>query len=437
MTDSLFPYSRARLRQSPMGAPTGGMRAVAVAVMLVAALTACDDKKSDSAAPANGQKSGGAAAPAPEVTTVTITPQAVSLTSELPGRVSAFRMAEVRPQVSGIVQKRLFQEGGDVKAGQQLYQIDPAPYQAAVDSAKAALDKAQANLKSVQAKAARYQDLVKISAVSHQDYDDIVASQEQSRADVTSARAALDTAKINLDYTRVFSPISGRIGKSSVTEGALVTANQTTALATVQQLDPVYVDITQSSAQLIQLKRDIAQGRVAQAAGQQDKAGAAAQAAVSLKLEGDSQTYAHKGLLQFSDVTVDESTGAVQLRALFPNPEGDLLPGLFVRATVEQGVRDNALVVPQQAVMRSADGSASVWVVNPDNTVMPRPVKTVQAIGDKWLISEGLQGGEQVVIEGVMKIRPGASVRPSPVGAPAGSPAGAPAAAGGTGNGKS
>ena len=344
----------------------------------------------------------------------------VPLTTDLPGRTAAYRVAEVRPQVSGIVQKRLFEEGGQVKAGQQLYQIDPATYQAALQSAQADLVKARATLKSIEAKAERYADLVKINAVSKQDYDDVAASLDQAKASILVANAAVDTARINVGYTKVYAPIDGVIGKSVVTEGALVTANQTTALATITQLDPIYVDVSQSSSELMRLRQAVSAGVV--------RAGQADQAPVTLRLDGAAQPYPHAGQLKFSDVTVDQGTGAVQVRAVFPNPDKLLYPGLFVRARVEQGSRDGAILVPQRALVRNPDGSAAVWVVGADNKVAPRPVATAQVIGDSWLIDSGLAAGERIVVEGLQKIRPGAEIRPIEAGA-APTPAAAPAAA--------
>lgn len=373
-----------------------------LALAAVLAVAACDNKQQ--------------AAPAPrpvEVSVVTIQPAAVPLSTELPGRTAAYRVAEVRPQVSGIVLKRLFEEGSEVKAGQQLYQIDPATYQAAVQSAQADLVKARANLKSVEAKAARYAELVKINAVSRQDYDDTVASLDQAKAQILVAQAAVDTARINLNYTKVYAPIDGRIGKSSVTEGALVTANQAATMATITQLDPIYVDVSQSSSELMRLRQAVSAGQV--------RTEAADQAPVTLTLDGSTQPYDQTGQLQFSEVTVDQSTGAVQVRAVFPNPRKELYPGLFVRARVEQGVRENAILVPQQSLVRNADGSSQVWVVGADNKVAPRPVVPGQALGDRWLITSGLQGGERVVTAGLQKIRPGVEV--SPVDATAAQPA--------------
>lgn len=367
---------------------------LAILALAVLATTGCDDKKQ-----ANGPRPSGPV----EVVAITVEPGRVALTTELPGRTTAFRIAEVRPQVNGIVLKRLFQEGSEVKAGQQLYQIDPATYQAAVNSAQADLVKARASLKSVEAKASRYQDLVQINAVSRQDYDDAIASLDQAKAQIQVAEAAVQTARINLGYTKVFAPISGRIGKSSVTEGALVTANQATSLATITQLDPIFVDVSQSSSELLRLRRTMATGGTEAAA-----------APVTLTLDGTSQPYDLPGRLEFSEVTVDQTTGAVQLRAVFPNPRHDLYPGLFVRARIEQGVKDQAIQIPQKALVRGADGSASVWVIGPDNKVAPRPVKASQAVGDTWIVESGLAAGDQVVTEGLQKIRPGAEVRVAP-----------------------
>ncbi len=381
--------------------PTSERPWPALAALLVLGLAACDGKP----------PAGPPQMPPPAVSVIEIKPQRVTVTTELPGRTSAFRVAEVRPQVSGIVLRRMFTEGAEVTAGQQLYQIDPATYQAAFESARADVAKAGANLKSVEAKAARYADLVKINAVSRQDYDDIVASLEQNRAQILVARAALETARINVEYTKVFAPISGRIGKSSVTEGALVTANQAAPLATVTQLDPIYVDISQSSSDLLRLRRAVAAGQMRQES--------EAQARVTLKLDGADEPYDHPGQLQFSEVTVDPATGAVRLRAVFPNPHQALYPGLFVRAVVDQGTREAALLVPQQALVRGPNGAASVWVVGADRKVNPRPVETGPAIGNDWLIAKGLSGGEQVVVEGLQKLRPGAEVAVTPAASPA------------------
>lgn len=378
-----------------------------VAVALLA-LSACDGKQQGQAP----------AMPPPEVAVVKIERQTVPLSTELPGRTSAFRVAEVRPQVGGIVQKRLFEEGREVKAGQQLYQIDPSTYQAALQSAQADLAKARANLKSIEAKAARYADLVQINAVSRQDYDDVVASLDQAKAQIMVSQASIETARINVEYTKVYAPISGRIGKSSVTEGALVTAGQATALATITQLDPIYVDVSQSSTELMHLRQAVAAGVVQQGGDM---------AAVRLSMDGSGQPYPEIGQLKFSEVTVDPSTGAVQVRAQFPNPRGDLYPGLFVRARIDQGVRQNAVLAPQQAVVRAPDGSTTVWVVGDDNKTAVRPVTVSQAVGDKWLVESGLENGDRVVVSGLQKIRPGIEVRIAAPAAPA-QPGAAPAA---------
>ena len=343
--------------------------------------------------------------PPPEVGVMVVQSQKLAITTELPGRTAAFRVAEVRPQVNGIILKRLFVEGGEVKAGQQLYQIDPAPYAATLQSARAELAKAQAAAKAANTKAMRYKELVNRDVVSRQTFEDMNAAEEQAEAQVAIARAAVESARINLDYTKVFAPIDGRIGGSSLTEGALVTANQATPLATVTQLNPIYVDVTQSSADLMRLRRDIAAGKLS--------GGEGLKAPVTLKLDGD-EIYPQQGLLQFSEVTVDPTTGSVRLRAVFPNPRQELLPGLFVRAVIEQAVKDDATLVPQQSLVRGADGGASVWVVGADDKVAPRRVTAAQAVGDKWLVTSGLENGERVVVEGLQKIRPGSTVRTVP-----------------------
>ena len=338
-----------------------------------------------------GQKpSGTSASPAPaKVSVVTVKAQAVPVTTEVPGRVAALRVAEVRPQVNGIVLKRLFVEGSEVRAGQQLYQIDPAPYEASYHSAVAAAA-------SARSLAERYKPLAAANAVSKQDYDNAVAGDLQ-------AQAALEMARINLRYTKVLSPISGRVGRSTVTEGALVTANQTAALATVQQLDHVYVDVTQPSGTLLRLEREAAAGQL-----RQSEAG---RTPVSLRLE-DATDYAQVGTLQFSEVAVDESTGSVTMRALFPNPKRILLPGMFVRERIEEGVRVGALLVPQQGISHNDKGEATALVVAADNTIALRLLKTDRAVGDQWLVSAGLQEGDRVVVEGLQFAQPGAKVQP-------------------------
>lgn len=333
-----------------------------------------------------------------EVGVFTVAPQSLSITTELPGRTAAYQVAEVRPQVGGLIQKRLFVEGADIKAGAPLYQIDPATYQAAYNSARAALSKARANLLTSGPKATRYKELVDIEGVSRQEYDDAVAAHEQAKADVESAAAALEAARINLDYTRVAAPISGRISRSSVTPGALVTAGQAAALTTVQQLDPIYVDVTQSSNDLLRLKRDMENGALTKADGQ---------ARVTLLL-ADGSRYAEAGKLQFSDVSVDPGTGNVVLRALFPNPKHDLLPGMFVRAVLESGVDERGIAVPQQGVTRNPKGEAVALVLNKEGKVEQRKLVTGGALGDKWLVKSGLAAGDRVIVEGVQKVKPGA-----------------------------
>ncbi|MGC8735420.1 MAG: efflux RND transporter periplasmic adaptor subunit [Dissulfurimicrobium sp.] len=353
-----------------------------------------------------GEQKKGAGPPqprTPEVAVITVQPEQVELTTELPGRVSAFCVAEVRPQVSGIIQKRLFTEGSDVKAGQVLYQIDPAPFQAAYDNAKAALAKAEANLIPARLKEERYRELVKIKAVSQQDYDDAYAAFKQAEAELASAKAAVETARINLGYTRVRAPISGRIGRSAVTAGALVTADQPAALATIQQLDPVYVDLTQSSAEMLQLEREMAEGVL--------KRSASADLGQVGLLMGDGSRYPLPGVLKFSEVMVEQDTGSVTMRAVFPNPKHILLPGMFVRGIVKEGVDEHAILVPQRAVTRDQKGDAVVMVVGAGERVEPRIIKVSRTIGDKWLVNEGLKAGDRVVMEGLQQVRPGAPVK--------------------------
>jgi membrane fusion protein (multidrug efflux system) len=374
-------------------------------------LAGCDKSKSTAQKPPAGP---------PEVGVVTIQPQKASVTTELSGRTSASLIAEVRPQVSGIIQKRVFTEGSDVKAGQVLYQIDPATYQAAYASAKAAEARAEANLLPNRLKEERYRDLVKINAVSKQDYENAYAALKQAEADVASAKAAVETARINLAYTKVTAPISGRIGKSAVTTGALVTANQSAPLATIQQLSSMYVDVPQSSAELLRLQQNIASGQL--------QRGGSAQARVKLILENGSP-YPLEGILKFSDVTVDPSTGSVILRSVFPNPKQILLPGMFVRAVVQEGVKEQAILVPQRGVTRNAAGNAMVMVVGAEEKVEPRVIKTDRTVGDSWLVTDGLKPGDRVILEGIQRARPGTVVKAVPFGSkPAESaPAGAPA----------
>jgi membrane fusion protein (multidrug efflux system) len=377
-----------------------------LAVALFPAITGCQNpfqNHSQTASP------GGPLAAPQEVGVVTLVAQKVTLVTELPGRTAPYRLADVRPQVNGVLLKRLFVEGNEVQAGQQLYQIDPAPYQAAYDSALATLAHANAGLTTAKLLAGRDKQLLGANAVSKQDYDNAVAAQQQSEADVASGQAAVETARVNLVYTKVLAPITGRTGRS-VTEGALVTANQTTPLVTVQQLDPIYVDIPQSTAVLLRLRREVASGQI--------KGGDNDQAPVTLTLE-DGGKYDLPGHLQFSEVTVDEGTGSVILRAVFPNPKEILLPGMFVTAHLEEGFVERGILAPQQGITHNMRGEPTALVVTPDNKVEARVLKTDRAIGDKWLVTDGLQAGDKVIVEGVQKARPGATVQPVPVEASA------------------
>lgn len=377
-----------------------------LAVMAVAlSLTACGKPQTPGSMPP------GAGAP-PEVGVITVKTQTVAISSELSGRTVANVVAEIRPQIGGIVQSRLFREGGEVKAGELLYQIDPAVYQANHESARAGLAKAEANLVTVRLKAERYKNLLSSGMVSQQAFDDANAALRQAEADIASGRAAVDLARINLAYTRVVSPISGRIGKSTITQGALVTANQPTALATVQQLDPINVDVTQSSNEMMRMKRALEAGSL--------KNAGADQATVKLLLD-DGSLYPLEGRMAFSEATVDTGTGTVTLRAIFPNPKRDLLPGMYVRAVVEQGVKEQAIVVPQQGVAHDPRGNAVAMVVNAESKVEARILKTERAMGDKWLVSEGLVAGDRLIVEGLQKARPGTLVKAVPAGSP-GSP---------------
>ena len=354
-------------------------------IVCAALLTGCD-----------GQENPQQHAQAPQVSVHIVKSAPLAVTTELPGRTDAYRVAEVRPQVSGIILHRNFTEGSDVKAGESLYQIDPATYQAAYDNAKGELVKAQAAANIAHLTVKRYVPLVGTQYVSKQEYDQAVATAQQADASVVAAKAGVESARINLAYTKVTSPINGRIGKSSVTEGALVTNGQATALATVQQLDPIYVDVTQSSSDFMRLK-------------QQTSLQKGDTSSVELLME-NGQPYPLKGTLQFSDVTVDESTGSITLRALFPNPQHMLLPGMFVRARIDEGTQPDAILVPQQGVTRTPRGDATVLVVNDKNQVELRTVVAPQAIGDRWLITEGLKNGDRVIISGLQKVRPGVTV---------------------------
>ncbi|WP_425387231.1 efflux RND transporter periplasmic adaptor subunit [Desulfomicrobium escambiense] len=326
----------------------------------------------------------------------------VTLTSELPGRTAVYQVAEIRPQVGGIIKQRAFTEGTEVKAGDLLYQIDPSTYEVAVAQAKAAVAKSKAELEPARLKAARYRDLIRTKAVSQQDHDEVMAALALAEANVAASQAQLDAARIDLERTRVTAPIGGRIGRSSVTPGALVTANQAQAMAAVQQLDPIYVDLTQSNVELLRLKRALASGSM-QSAGE-------AGAKVRLILE-DGSSYPLQGTLQLAEASVDQSTGSVTLRAVFPNPDRDLLPGMYVRAVIEEGVLAKAMLVPQQAVVRNAQGQAMAMVVDAGETIAARPLELDRAVGGDWIVRQGLASGDRVVIEGLQKARPGTQVR--------------------------
>jgi membrane fusion protein (multidrug efflux system) len=411
-------------------------RCVAAVLFVSLFLPGCDHQPQSPPAP-----------PVPEVATVTVQPQQVVLTTELPGRTSAYLIAEIRPQASGLVQKRLFTEGSDVKAGDVLYEIDPAPFKAALDNAAANLDVMRKTADRAQAALAasvagvtrqkatldlsrtnrqRLEDLLKDKAVSTSDRDQAVTSADvaeatlqvaeaqvdsdrhavaMAEAAIKQAEAAVETARINLAYTRITAPISGRIGKSTVTEGAIVTAYQPVALATIQQLDPIYVDVPQSTTELLRLKRRLEDGRLNQ--------GGATQNQVQLLME-DGTAYPLKGALQFRDVSVDPTTGSVILRMVFPNPNGVLLPGMFVRAVVQEGVHEQAILLPQQAVSRDPKGNPVALIVDASGTVQPRMLTLDRAIGDQWLVTSGLAPGDRVIVEGMQKVRPGAAVREVP-----------------------
>jgi membrane fusion protein, multidrug efflux system len=339
------------------------------------------------------------------VSVVTVQTGEVSLTTTLPGRTAAFRVAEIRPQVSGLILERLFKEGSDVKAGQVLYRIDPAPFRAVLDTAKAALSRAEANLPPIRSRAERYKELLTDKAVSQQDYDDTVAALKQIEAEIVSWKAQVKTASINLGYTSVMAPISGRIGRSNVTVGAIVTAYQPVALATIQQIDPIYVDVPQSTTDLLRLKRRLQKGLLNQQGKEQNK--------VKLILEDDS-AYPQEGVLQFSDITVDQTTGSVTLRALFANPDGMLLPGMFVQAMIKEGVNEQAILIPQQGVSRDPKGNPFALVVDGESKAGFRPLTIDRAIGDKWLVAAGLAPGDRVIVEGLLMLRPGTVVQATP-----------------------
>ncbi|SDL92542.1 membrane fusion protein, multidrug efflux system [Oryzisolibacter propanilivorax] len=401
--------TRERLRSSraPRGArpflrtADDAWRAPALALLAALALAGCG-RSTGQDAPAAAR-----AAP-PEVGVVTLQPETQRLSTELPGRTSASLHAEIRPQVGGIVQKRLFTEGSEVRAGQVLYQLDAAGFEVALAAAEAQLARARTTLASARSNARRNAELVKIDAISRQVADDSQAAAAQAESEVAVATAAVRAARINLGYTRITAPIAGRTGTSTVTPGALVTANQAAALTTVTQTDPLYVDITQSSTELLRLKGELASGRLQPAPG-----GARGEARVAIRLD-DGSTYAHAGRLQFSGVQVNPGTGAVTLRAVVPNPDGLLMPGMYVRAVLDTGVNPQALLVPQQSVTRDAAGNPSVLVVAPDDTVQQRRIATGAAVGNRWEVLSGLAAGERVLVDGAQRARPGERVRPVP-----------------------
>lgn len=356
------------------------------------------------------------ARPAPEVVTLTIQPQHVVLTTELPGRTTAFRVAEIRPQVNGLILKRYFTEGSDVSAGELLYQIDPASFQSALENAKAALGRTEANLPAIEARAKRYHKLLSDNAVSQQAYEDADAALRQAQADILYWRATVESARINLSYTRMTAPISGRIGRSNVTEGAIVTAYQPMALATIQQLDPIHVDVNQSTTELLRLKRRMADGHIDKESGDQKQ--------VKLILE-DGTEYPYPGTLKFRDVTVETTTGSVTLRMVFPNSQGMLLPGMFVRAVITEGSNNQAIMIPQQAVSRDPKGNPIVLIVDSESKIQQKLLILDRAIGDQWLVTAGLAPGDRIVTEGLQKVRAGMPVKVRSA-APAESPAGTP-----------
>ncbi len=354
----------------------------------------------------NGQE-GGAPAALPEVSVVTVEPTTVTLSTELSGRTSAFLIAEIRPRVSGLIQERLFTEGSDVEAGQVLYRIDPTPFQAELNNAEAGLGRAMAQISSVGSKAKRYKSLLESGSLSQQDYDDAAAALNELRAEIKALQAAVDLARINLGYTEITAPISGRIGKSTVTVGAIVTAYQANSLSTIQQMDPIYVDVPQSTTELLRIKNRMTEGQLERDEHDLSK--------VQLILE-NGQPYPMEGTLQFSDVTVDQTTGSVTLRAVFPNPDNMLLPGMFVKAVVKEGVDEQALLIPQQGVSRDHQGSPYALVVDQENKIQSHPLVLDRALGDQWLVSSGLAPGDRVVVEGLQRLRPGMEVKAVPYG---------------------
>lgn len=379
------------------------LRPVAILTASLVLLAACSDAKNASPAPA---------AP-PAVTVMPVQPQAVPMVTELPGRTAAYQIAELRPQVTGIIKERPFKEGSEVEAGQVLYVIDASTYQADYDSTQAELRRVQTEARLAEIKAARYADLLQQKFISKQAYDEVAAAAHQSRAEVENAAAAARRAKIDVGYAHVKSPIAGRIGRSTVTPGALVTANQVEALATVQQLDPIYVDLTQSSVEMLRLRKAYDSGRLQKSADDT--------VPVKLLLE-DGSAYASEGRMEFSEVSVDQNTGSVTFRAVFPNPDGELLPGMYVRAQLTQGVRDGAMLIPHAALSRDPRGNAQVMVVNGSDEVEVRPVKVAESQDESWVITDGLTAGDRVIVEGLQRARPGTKVQPQEAGAAAGNP---------------
>jgi membrane fusion protein (multidrug efflux system) len=370
-------------------------------LMSIVALSGCEQVTVQAA-----DQSGATGPQAVPVGVITLKSQALTLKKELPGRINAFQIAQIRPQVSGIVQSRLFIEGKRVEQGQSLYQINPATFKAELAASEAAVASAKASIASSKSKATRYSELLKIKAVSQLDFDEADAAYKQATAALLTAKAQLQTAQINLDYSHVSSPISGQISKSNVTVGALVSVNQTTALATVTQLDPIYVDLTQSSNELTKLKKALASGALT--------VDPTNQTDVELTME-DGSIYPHKGVLQFSEVTVDPSTGSVTLRAQFPNPEKLLLPGMYARASIIEGVKSDAILVPHRGVSRNTKGEPTAMIVNKDNKVESRVLQVDRAVGSNWLVTHGVAAGDKLIIEGLQKIRPGALVTPTQV----------------------
>jgi len=338
----------------------------------------------------------------PEVGVVTVREQSVTLSNELPGRTSAYESSDVRPQVNGLIVARLFTEGDQVRAGQPLYRIDGAPYEAAAANARAALARSRAAIASSEALARRYGELVKINAISRQDYENAITSAQQARADVSAQQALLRSAEIDLARTTIRAPISGRIGRSTYTTGALVSASQTDALTTIQRLDPIFVDIQQSSADVLRLRQQLLAGDLTSASGN---------VKVKLKLE-DGSTYPQEGVLKFTDVSVDPTTGSQIIRAQFPNPRGLLLPGMYVRAEFAQATKANGLLVPQVAVSRDERGNPTVLVIGAQNKLEMRPITAPRTVGDSWLVTGGLKAGDKVVVDGAQMLRPGVPVKP-------------------------